>query len=229
MLIGAWDSDLSLEILRDWVNLIDEDGWVGREQILGEEARSKVPQQFWTQYPHYANPPTLTMAVTSFISRLRKQGISGIGDVDLEFDNERSRLQVGAATSDASQLANRHLQSPQLARAYLQSVYPALRRHYEWFRRTQRGQISEWGRKATSRTEAYRWRGRTAEHVLTSGLDDYPRANPPHVGELHLDLISWMAFFTRTMSDIAKFLGEEGDRTEYEYLYEAILANIDGA
>ncbi|KAG8896382.1 Processing alpha glucosidase I, partial [Tulasnella sp. 417] len=39
--IGAWDNDLSLEILKSWVDLIDENGWVGREQILGEEARSK--------------------------------------------------------------------------------------------------------------------------------------------------------------------------------------------
>jgi mannosyl-oligosaccharide glucosidase len=58
--IGAWDNDfrcsvpyacneiyddflpLSLEILKSWIDLIDEDGWVAREQILGEEARSKV-------------------------------------------------------------------------------------------------------------------------------------------------------------------------------------------
>lgn len=40
--IGAWDNALSLEILKDWVNLVDGDGWVGREQILGEEARSRV-------------------------------------------------------------------------------------------------------------------------------------------------------------------------------------------
>jgi len=40
--IGQWDNDFSLEILKDWIGLIDEDGWVGREQILGEEARSKV-------------------------------------------------------------------------------------------------------------------------------------------------------------------------------------------
>jgi hypothetical protein len=32
----------SLEILKSWIDLIDENGWVGREQILGEEARSKV-------------------------------------------------------------------------------------------------------------------------------------------------------------------------------------------
>ena len=40
--IGAWDNALGLEILKDWVNLVDADGWVGREQILGEEARSRV-------------------------------------------------------------------------------------------------------------------------------------------------------------------------------------------
>lgn len=40
--IGAWDNALSLEILKDWINLVDKDGWVGREQILGEEARSRV-------------------------------------------------------------------------------------------------------------------------------------------------------------------------------------------
>lgn len=40
--VGAWDNALSLEILKDWIDLVDEDGWVGREQILGEEARSRV-------------------------------------------------------------------------------------------------------------------------------------------------------------------------------------------
>ena len=227
LLVGAWDNDLSLEILSDWVALIDEDGWVGREQILGDEARSKVPQQFWTQYPHYANPPTLAMAVTAFIGRLRARGIDGIA-TDLDFDTDRSRLATGtAATADAAALANRHLESPALARAYLQSIYPALRRHYHWFRRTQRGQIAEWGRRARSRTEAYRWRGRDADHVLTSGLDDYPRASPPHVGELHLDLASWMAFFSRTMAEIAAFVGEDEDRLEYEHTYDALLANIE--
>ena len=35
-------ADVSLQILKDWIALIDEDGWVAREQILGEESRSKV-------------------------------------------------------------------------------------------------------------------------------------------------------------------------------------------
>ncbi len=40
--IGEWDNDFSLEILKSWIDLIDENGWIAREQILGDEARSKV-------------------------------------------------------------------------------------------------------------------------------------------------------------------------------------------
>ena len=39
-----------------------------------------------------------------------------------------------------------------------------------WFRRTQFGETKEWGRKARGR-EAYRWRGRTPGHTLTSGVN----------------------------------------------------------
>lgn len=42
LVIGEWDNDLSLEILQSWMSLLDEDGWIAREQILGEEARSRV-------------------------------------------------------------------------------------------------------------------------------------------------------------------------------------------
>jgi hypothetical protein len=31
-----------LDIVKSWFDLVDEDGWVAREQILGAEARSKV-------------------------------------------------------------------------------------------------------------------------------------------------------------------------------------------
>lgn len=217
-LIGAWDNDLSLEILRDWIQLIDEDGWVAREQILGEEARSKVPEEFRTQYPSYGNPPTLAMAVTAYIQRLRAAGLT-LDDLDSE---------AQPVATSAENLASLHVHSPALAREYLTSIYVKLKRHYEWFRATQRGQIREWGRRARSRSEAYRWRGRSKTHVLTSGLDDYPRAQPPHLGELHVDLISWMGFFARTMGEIAEYLQEDDDVEEYQQHYDTIVANIDG-
>jgi mannosyl-oligosaccharide glucosidase len=163
------------------------------------------------------------MAVTAYVGRLRRAGIS-LNSADLA----HSSHSTVPTTASAETLSNRHVQDPLLAQNFLSSIYPKLRRHYYWFRETQRGQIREFGREARSRTEAYRWRGRTADHVLTSGLDDYPRARPPHLGELHLDLISWMGFFSRTMSEIAEYLGEEDDFTEYQAIYKAILGNIEG-
>jgi len=57
-------------------------------------------------------------------------------------------------------------------------------------------------------------------------MDDYPRG-PPHAGELHLDLISWMAFFSRTMREIASFIGEADDAIKYGEIEKAILDNIE--
>ncbi|KAK0197344.1 glycoside hydrolase [Armillaria mellea] len=216
--IGQWDDGLALEILKSWIDLIDEDGWVGREQILGEEARSKVPPEFQTQYPKYANPPTLTMAVTAYIRRV-KAADSGPSLADLGMDTQQTPLDIqGDHTPEA--------RTPAFALSFLKSIYKPLRRHYDWFRRTQRGLIKPYARLARSRTEAYRWRGRNLNHVLTSGMDDYPRS-APHAGELHLDLISWMGFFTRTMKEIAEFVGETDDALSFGEIYENIVGNID--
>ncbi|KAI0831044.1 glycoside hydrolase [Trametes gibbosa] len=223
--IGEWDNDLSLEILKDWINLIDEDGWVAREQILGEEARSRVPSEFQTQVPTYANPPTLTMAVTAFINRLRAQTGPSEQDLGLDFGTG-TQVPLTEATETGAGAGRRYLDEPELALEYLREIYAPLKRHYEWFRRTQRGQIKQYSRKARSRTEAFRWRGRSQLHVLTSGMDDYPRG-PPSAGELHLDLISWMAFFAQTMRDIAEFVGETDDAIAFEEIAKATIENID--
>lgn len=227
-IIGGWDNDLSLEILQSWIQLIDRDGWVGREQILGEEARSKVPAEFQTQYSNHANPPTLTMAVTSYIKRLKRlQGADALKNT-LPHSNlgMGSFQQTFRPTATSGTISDRFIEDVGLARSFLMSIYHKLKLHYEWFRETQVGQIREWGRESRSRTEGYRWRGRTADHVLTSGIDDYPRGLP-HPGELHLDLICWMGFFTRTMASIAEFIGENDDVLEYNKNYEAIVGNID--
>jgi mannosyl-oligosaccharide glucosidase len=165
------------------------------------------------------------MAVTAFIKRLRRH--AGPTDQDLGLDFGAGGFQLPLSTSQSSN-GNRYLENRDLALSFLQSIYQPLKRHYEWFRRTQRGQLKQYGRKARSRTEAYRWRGRSEKHVLTSGLDDYPRA-PPHIGELHLDLLSWMGFFSRTMREIAEFIGEEEDRLNYASIEKAIIQNIDGS
>jgi mannosyl-oligosaccharide glucosidase len=162
------------------------------------------------------------MAVTAFIARARGAS-NGLSDRDLGLDmGLGSQIPLSGEST-----TSRYLESPELASEFLKSIYQPLKRHYDWFRRTQRGQIKQYARKSRSRSEAYRWRGRSAQHVLTSGMDDYPRG-PPHAGELHLDLISWMAFFSRTMRDIAEFVGQVDDAASFRQNERAILDNIEG-
>ena len=184
--------------------------------------------EFQTQVPTFANPPTLAMAVTAFIGRLKARS-SGPSDFDLGMGmgDGSAQVHMSGDAHDASRLRDIHLEDHEVARDYLNTIYIPLRRHYEWFRRTQRGQIKQYGRKARSRTEGYRWRGRSETHVLTSGMDDYPRA-AAHAGELHLDLISWMGFFSRTMKEIAEFIGEDDDAETFAENERAIIQNIDG-
>jgi len=168
------------------------------------------------------------MAVTTFIRRVKAR--RGISDQELGMDMGVGGFQVPLSSPQTppTTVTSRFLEDPNLALDFLKGIYKPLKRHYDWFRRTQRGQIKQYGRKARSRTEGYRWRGRSEQHVLTSGMDDYPRGTP-HAGELHLDLISWMAFFSRTMREIASFIGETDDEATYSQVEKAILENIEGS
>jgi mannosyl-oligosaccharide glucosidase len=213
MPIMEFDLDLTLEIVESWFNLMDDNGWIGREQILGPEARSKVPREFQTQYPHYANPPSLFFILNTFISKL--------GALNGTTPPAKEELhQEGQVTSV-------HLKNPDLAIHYLQELYPKLKKHYNWFRNTQFGDLKSYDRDAFNVKEAYRWRGRTPQHVLTSGLDDYPRPQPPHPGELHVDLISWMGMMTRSLLNIATLLQLPKDVAEFSNIETAILHTID--
>jgi mannosyl-oligosaccharide glucosidase len=188
---------------------MDEDGWIAREQILGAEARSKVPPEFTVQYPHYANPPTLFMVLEAFIDKLETKG------------------SAEKYAADNEGLHSVYLTQTELGESFIRSIYPLLKKHYFWYRSTQSGDIKSYDREAFSTKEAYRWRGRSVQHILTSGLDDYPRAQPPHPGELHVDLISWMGMMTRALRRIAETLGEAEDAEEFKKYETAIERNID--
>ncbi|KAJ6658585.1 hypothetical protein lerEdw1_019973 [Lerista edwardsae] len=45
LLLGRWDPALSREVLAHWLDLMNAEGWIPREQILGEEARAKLLTQ----------------------------------------------------------------------------------------------------------------------------------------------------------------------------------------
>ncbi|CAK7244989.1 MAG: Processing alpha glucosidase I [Sporothrix thermara] len=218
--ISDWDMDLSLDIVKSWFNLMDEDGWIAREQILGYEARSKVPPEFQVQYPHYANPPTLFFVVDAFANKLR-QAANGTGAGKVQAEAEAETVSTGTSNM---------IDNAELGLEYLRQLYPRLRKQFDWFRKTQFGDIKSYEREAFSTREAYRWRGRTEAHVLTSGLDDYPRPQPPHPGELHVDLMAWMGMMTRSLLNVGELLGTDAtteDAAELRKIQEAIAHNID--
>jgi len=201
--IMDWDMDLALEIVSSWLDLMDEDGWIAREQILGAEARSKVPSEFQTQYPHYANPPTLFLVVQGFVARLN--GIT-------TYSGTPSRL----------------LGDPAAGRSLLAAVNPKLGKHYEWFRRTQAGgNGTVYGHPGSDLNHGYRWRGRTPQHILTSGLDDYPRAQPPHPGELHVDVLCWVGTMAMALREVSAFLGEKEDEALFSRHESDVIRSVD--
>ena len=193
--ILEWDLDLTLDILSSWFKLMDQDGWIAREQILGPEARSKVPEEFQVQYPHYANPPTLFLIIESLVAKVNSDSLT---------ETEKKAVVE-----------------------HLTSIYPLLKRQYLWFRRTQSGDIKSYDREAPSTKEAYRWRGRSVQHILTSGLDDYPRPQPPHPGELHVDLFSWVGLMQRALIPTATLLSETDDLATFKAHHTALLKNLD--
>lgn len=67
LLISKWDPEISKDILSHWLDLMNTEGWIPREQILGVEARARVPDEFVVQRNENANPPTLILPLQRLI------------------------------------------------------------------------------------------------------------------------------------------------------------------
>ncbi|RLU22685.1 hypothetical protein DMN91_004963 [Ooceraea biroi] len=63
LLIAAWDMEIELDIMSHWFDLMNVEGWIPREMILGQEALAKVPEEFVTQINTNANPPTFFLTL----------------------------------------------------------------------------------------------------------------------------------------------------------------------
>ena len=228
LLVSRFDVRLSVEILRNWVGLILPSGWLPREQILGEEARRRVPSQFQVQRPTIANPPVLLLAMGRMVTRLEDRLRARAAGTKVEVAGDGSVSGQASSGGDDETLDN----DVALMSEFLSSVYPKLQKHADWYFHTQSPlQIPKAERvnasTSLSSPVTFRWAGRTIDHCLASGLDDYPRAPflPKSADafakrgteqqsvlregegvEGHVDLHSWMVALTATMSHIASFL-----------------------
>jgi len=70
LLLSRYDAELSATVIASWLRTANKDGWIAREQILGPESESRVPEEFRVQNPAVANPPTLLLAVRALLERM---------------------------------------------------------------------------------------------------------------------------------------------------------------
>ena len=71
LVIQKWDPLITVDVIAHWLDLMNVDGWIPREQILGHEALSRVPDEFVVQHAENANPPTFFLALESMLDDLR--------------------------------------------------------------------------------------------------------------------------------------------------------------
>ncbi|CAH8535697.1 unnamed protein product [Dicrocoelium dendriticum] len=70
LILTRWDSELAMDTIGYWLDLMNGEGWIPREQILGLEARSRVPTEFLVQHNTVANPPALVLAVEALLDAM---------------------------------------------------------------------------------------------------------------------------------------------------------------
>jgi mannosyl-oligosaccharide glucosidase len=63
--------------------------------------------------------------------------------------------------------------------------------------------------------------------LILVGLDDYPRSATPHPGELHVDLISWMGYYSHALQTMAEMMGKTEDAKKFSKQYTEILRGLD--
>ncbi|XP_026725549.1 mannosyl-oligosaccharide glucosidase [Trichoplusia ni] len=69
LLLGRWSPDIAMDIAAHWMDLINVEGWIPREQILGAEALARVPKEFVVQSNAAANPPMLLLQLAGLVRR----------------------------------------------------------------------------------------------------------------------------------------------------------------
>lgn len=69
ILIGHWNPLIAQDIISHWLDLMNMDGWIPREQILGYEALWAVDAKYVVQVNDVANPPSLFLAIETLVDQ----------------------------------------------------------------------------------------------------------------------------------------------------------------
>ncbi|KAK4413227.1 Mannosyl-oligosaccharide glucosidase GCS1 [Sesamum alatum] len=96
LLIWRWDVRISLDIIGHWLDLMNADGWIPREQILGAEALSKVPSEFVLQHPTNGNPPTLFLVLRDLVCGVKKNKFTASEKNDISIFLRQASVRLDA-------------------------------------------------------------------------------------------------------------------------------------
>ncbi|CAM9649573.1 unnamed protein product [Ectocarpus sp. 13 AM-2016] len=246
LLVSAWDRTTSVDVLGHWLSVMHvhdtagevagvgcSGGWLPREQILGEEARRRVPEAFVAQDVSVANPPTLLLVVEKLLSDLPERS----SDEDSTPATETCTAEAdadaaGASSRGCSRVGDKQAQELELGE-FLRKAYPVLDLWIRWLLITQRPGATGWGGQAKrAPLGAFQWRGRDPGDdrlnalTLASGLDDYPRASHPSQNdEWHVDVVSWLALSCRSMQRLSTAIGVEGSGL-YGHLFNELIEGL---
>lgn len=202
LLLSSFDPQLAQTILRYWAGLISENGWLPREQILGPESASRVPDEFRPQRNDVANPPTLYLALRELLDRAiskqqQQQQQQRTPDTPHQHDDLSSfaqfltatlpsfsrqmkwllRTQAAGPLSDLSLKYKDHpiIQGPTTTSSSKRNADGSIDEKIT-VDASIRSEVSEWD---WTKAKSFSWRFRKLNHCLDSGLDDYPRVPLP--------------------------------------------------
>ncbi|KAL8106442.1 hypothetical protein AgCh_029997 [Apium graveolens] len=96
LVIRQWDISICLDIVGHWLDLMNIDGWIPREQILGAEALSKVPAKAVVQHPDNGNPPALFMVLQDLVCSMKKKKFSEVEEKQISSFLERAFVRLDA-------------------------------------------------------------------------------------------------------------------------------------
>ena len=75
LVLQKFDVKITIDVLSSWLNLMNTDGWIPREQILGAESRARVPKEFVVQSNDNANPPSFFVTIETLLDKMPEMGV----------------------------------------------------------------------------------------------------------------------------------------------------------